>query len=89
MYVILNAIILHWWGLTYRHGSVWDEHITASGKYCFSKIKPIICSKARKHNSTKFLVQKKWNSITDAMSQAIQNENILPAEFHNLLHQME
>ena len=68
---------------------IWYEHITAPGKYCFLKMKPIICCKAKKHNLIRLLAQTKLYGISDAISQAIKYRKISPAEFHKLLQELE
>ena len=45
--------------------------------------------KEKKHNEIKLLAQSKLDSISGAISQAIQDENISPAEFHKILQETE
>ena len=45
--------------------------------------------KQEKHNSIKLLPKRKLNSISDAISKPILDENISPAEFHKILQMMK
>ena len=45
--------------------------------------------KQDKHSLIKFLPLTKLYCVSDAMPKAILDENILPAEFHKLLQEME
>ena len=45
--------------------------------------------KQDKHSLIKFLALTKLDCISDAMPKAIQDENILPAEFRKLLQEIE
>lgn len=49
----------------------------------------LIAVKQEKHSSVKVLVQAKLDSISDAISQAIQDESISPAEYPKMLQEME
>ena len=49
----------------------------------------IFTVKQEKHNSIKLLAQAKLDSITDIISQAMQDKNISPTEFQKLLQEVE
>ena len=49
----------------------------------------IFTVKQEKHNSIKLLAQAKLDSITDVISQAMQDKNISPTEFQKLLQEVE
>ena len=51
--------------------------------------KPVICCKQEKHNSIRSSSQAKSDSINDAISQAIQDENISHVEFHKILQKIK
>ena len=70
--------------LNYRHGFIWHEHITFPGKPS-----QLIAVKQEKHSSIKVLVQVKLDSISDSISQAIQDESMSPAEYPKILQGME
>ena len=70
--------------LNYRRGFIWHEHITSPGKP-----NQLIAVKQEKHSSIKVLVQVKLDSISDSISQAIQDESMSPAEYPKILQGME
>ena len=53
------------------------------------KLSQLFAVKKEKHNLVKFLVQTELDSISDTILQAIQGENILPAEFYKKLQEIE
>ena len=70
--------------LNYRRGFIWHEHITSPGKPS-----QLIAVKQEKRSSIKVLVQVKLDSISDSISQAIQDESMSPAEYPKILQGME
>ena len=49
----------------------------------------IFTVKQKKHEAIKLLAQSKLDSISDTISQAMQDENISPQEFHKILQETE
>ena len=49
----------------------------------------IFNSKEKKHDDIRLLAQSKLDSISGTISQAIQNENVSPTEFHKILQETE
>ena len=49
----------------------------------------IFNSKEKKHDDIRLLAQSKLDSISGIISQAIQDENVSPTEFHNILQETE
>ena len=49
----------------------------------------IFNSKEKKHDDIRLLAQSKLDSISGTISQAIQDENVSPTEFHKILHETE
>ena len=49
----------------------------------------IFTVKQEKHNSIKLLAQSKLDSITNIISQAMQDGDISPSEFHKILQEIE
>ena len=49
----------------------------------------IFNSKEKKHDNIRLLAQSKLDSISEAISQAIQDENVSPTEFHKILQERE
>ena len=45
--------------------------------------------KQEKHDAIKVLAQRKWDSIANIISQAMQDGDISPTEFHKVLQEME
>ena len=49
----------------------------------------IFKSKEKKHDDIRLLAQSKLDSISETISQAIQDENVSPTEFHKILQETE
>ena len=49
----------------------------------------IFNSKEKKHDDIRLLAQSKLDSISEAISQAIQDKNVSPTEFHKILQETE
>ena len=49
----------------------------------------IFNSKEKKHDDIRLLAQSKLDSISETISQAIQDENVSPTEFHKILQETE
>ena len=49
----------------------------------------IFNSKEKKHDDIRLLAQSKLESISGTISQAIQDENVSPTEFHKILQETE
>ena len=49
----------------------------------------IFNSKEKKHDDIRLLAQSKLDSISKTISQAIQDENVSPTEFHKILQETE
>ena len=49
----------------------------------------IFKSKEKKHDDIRLLAQSKLDSISENISQAIQDENVSPTEFHKILQEIE
>ena len=78
----IYSCIYQWLCLTYRYEFIWHEQVTAPGKYRFSKIKLIIGCKARETQFNQASWTDKLDSISDVISQTVQNKNISPAIFY-------
>ena len=53
------------------------------------KILKIFTAKQEKHNAIKLLAQSKLDSIANIISQAMQDGDISPTEFHRVLQEVE
>ena len=53
------------------------------------KILKIFTVKQEKHNAIKLLAQSKLDSIANIISQAMQDRDISPTEFHRVLQEVE
>ena len=81
-------------------GQVLPIGVSLSGMSTFLLLANVACQKPKqlfprkhnlrkKHNSIKLLVQTKLDSISHAISKAIQNKNNMPAVFHKILKETE
>ena len=84
-------------GATFARGADLPVGITLSGTSLLLSLATVITRKSfktftikqEKHDAIKLLAQSKFDSMTDIISQAMQNRDISSIEFHKVLQEVE